>query len=122
MATQLNIGEIYSVKYPFVRTNVTLFDEEDAHDVEEWRPGVDAEQDDGGYCHYFAEGHGEMLLTIIDIHKPGQFPTRVFYTRKWRDPDGKMFGKNGLRITTKAAFNSLLRGYRHEYEFEEAEV
>lgn len=83
--------------------------------VQSWRPGVrwvqvydDSEAE--------AEGIGAMLLTVIDVHKPGRFPARVFFTRQWRDPDGKVFGKGGLRITTVPAFLRRTKGYMHEFE------
>ena len=83
--------------------------------VKSWRPGVEWEQDDEYAAHGVAEALGEMLLTVVDIHKPGRFPTRVFYTRQWKDPNGKVFGKAGLRITTLDAFRRRLRGYMHEF-------
>ena len=53
---------------------------------------------------------------------PGKFSSRVFYVRRWRDPDGKEFGKPRLRVTTTAAFAKLTKGYRHPYLLDGEEV
>lgn len=123
MTPQYSPGQVIEVKgYPFVRTvfngiecdadgGITEFQDEG------WRPGCDS--DEG--C-LFADGTGEMILTIISIYKPGNFKERVFYTRQWRDPDGKQFGKSRrLLVTTKSVFTKLCRGYRHEFELSESE-
>ena len=88
-----------------------------------WRPGVRFETVE--VCNRYgepdynsetvADGVGSQTLTVVSIHKPGRFPTRVFYTRTWTDPKGKTFGKTKLRFITAGAFKTLLRGYRHEF-------
>ena len=121
MKLKVEIGKTYSVRYPFVLEDVELPpDDPEALDntpvmTKSWRPGVEFEQDDGGDAYGVAEAVGEMLLTVIDVHKPGRFPTRVFYTRQWKDPNGRVFGNGGLRITTLDAFRRRMRGYMHEY-------
>ena len=113
-------GQSFEVPYPFVRVTVELPpDDPEANQmatVESWRPGVEWSQD-SPYCEAeaAADGIGAMLLTVIDVHKPGRFPARVFFTRQWRDPDGKVFGKSGLRITTVPAFLRRTKGYMHEF-------
>ena len=52
---------------------------------------------------------------MVSTHKPGAFPTRVFYTRKWIDPQGKTFGKDALRVTTLGYFRTLTKGYRYRH-------
>jgi hypothetical protein len=111
-------GAVFTVPYPYIREEVDLppeGPEEGPVTAITWRPGVrwvqvydDSEAE--------AEGMGSMLLTVIDVHKPGRFPARVFFTRQWRDPDGKTFGKGGLRITTVPAFLRRVKGYMHEFE------
>ena len=58
---------------------------------------------------------GSMVLTVVDVFKPGRYPARVFYTRQWIDPDGKVFGKSALRMTTVSAFLRRTRGYMHDF-------
>ena len=119
MKQQIETGKTYSVRYPFVLEDVELPpDDPEATQpaiVKSWRPGVEWERDDDGSAEAVAEAMGEMLLTVIDVHKPGRFPTRVFYTRQWKDPTGRVFGKAGLRITTIDAFRRRMSCYMHEF-------
>lgn len=64
----------------------------------------------------FADGLGSIILTVVGVFKPGKYPTRVFFTRRWRDPEGREFGKGALRIATVPQFYILAGGYRHDYE------
>lgn len=120
-------NDTYIVNYPFCREKVTLPpDDENGYfyETDTWRPGIKFVDGpdccpENPYSIPVADAHGEMILTVIDTHKPGKFPTRVFFTRQWQDPDGKIFGKGKLHITTQQAFNRLLRGYRHEYALSE---
>lgn len=122
MSTKLEAGAVFTVPYPYFREEVTLPPESPDQELNTaitWRPGVrwvqvydDSEAE--------AEGMGSMLLTVIDVHKPGRFPARVFFTRQWRDPDGKLFGKGGLRITTVPAFLRRVKGYMYEFKLKES--
>jgi hypothetical protein len=117
----MKAGDVFRVKYPFVRAE---YEEHDADEyglsvttVKSWKPGVEFIA-----CGYYGDdteavcdAEGEMVLTVIDVHKPGRFPARVFFTRSWVDPDGKAFGKGALRITTVPAFKRRTAGYMHEY-------
>lgn len=122
MKEQIEVGKTYSVRYPFVRDEFELPpDDPEATQmakVKGWRPGVEFDSEAAYYgdTGAAADGDGEMLLTVVSTHKPGKFPERVFYTRQWKDPDGRVFGKCALRMTTTGNFRKLLRGYRHEYE------
>lgn len=102
--------------YPFIRVTVTLHDEEGPHDVQSWRPGVRGVPVYPGDVEEVADGMGSIVLTEVSRHKPGRYPERVFYVRQWIDPDGRRFGKPGLRMTTAHAFARLCKGYRHEFE------
>lgn len=117
----IEVNKTYAAEYPFFRDKVNLCDEEGYYTEDTWRPGtkfVDGPDScpENPYTIAVADAHGKMLLTVVDIHKPGRFPTRVFFTRQWQDPDGKKFGKGKLHIVTQQVFTRLLRGYRHEYE------
>lgn len=120
-------GSTLSAPYPFVRETVSLPDAcEDGFgsiDVETWRPGtrVESKERRGPYYEdefvcYAADGVGQMELSVVSVHRPGKYPTRVFFTRQWVDPDGKRFGKKKLRMTTVTAFLALAKGYRHDFE------
>ena len=120
----LEIGRVHAVRYPFYRTTYQRFvgcgPTESVELIESWRPGCDSDgqedQSEGSDDRYwFSDGHGEMLLEVVAEFKPGRFPARVFFTRKWKDPDGKVFGLPKLRMTTRTNFLKLLKGYRREY-------
>ncbi len=127
MSTKLRIpesGEVYEVAYPFVRETHIVWDEDGSAEVPTWRPGTrnECRPPTGEDVDTFADGMGKQSITIIGTFKPGRFPLRVFYTRKWTDPDGKVFGKDCCRITTIHAFRSLVNGYRHRFEMAESTV
>lgn len=116
----LKAGDLFEVPYPFFRETVELPpDDPEATEmakVRSWRPGVEHHQTQPyGDTEAAADALGAMLLTVVDVHKPGRFPARVFFTRQWRDPDGKVFGKAGLRITTVPAFLRRTKGYMHDF-------
>ena len=128
MTEKIQAGQTHTVTgYPFVRYVANLYDEDDGrlYQTEGWRPGCAVETDENGFSYfpvknYFAHGTGAMVLDVVATFKPGRFPERVFYTRRWVDPDGREFGKpNKLRVTTAAHFRSLLKGYRHDFEAHE---
>ena len=108
----------HTVKYPFVRDEVELLDEEGGvYKKNSWRPGTITEADGEGYeTATFADGEGEMILMVVGTYKPPGYPERTFYVRQWRTPDGEVFGKKNLRVTTTWNFKTMLRGFRYEYE------
>lgn len=117
MKTPLTEGQEFRITYPFVLESNPMHDQDDTNIPEQsWKPGSRFEYDMHGGTDCWADNEGEMILTVVSVHKPGKFPERVFFKRKWIDPDGKEFGKSKLRMTTTAAFRSLCNGYRHKYE------
>lgn len=111
-------GEIFEHPYPFVHSSYTEWDEDGSAEVPCWKPGVTMKETYEDYVAY-ADGMGEQILTVVATYKPGRFPTRVFFTRRWRNPSGGEFGKGALRIATVQAFRSLTSGYRHDFELDE---
>jgi hypothetical protein len=111
--------DVFEFAYPFVRDTYTEHHaDEDGYveaKVPTWKPGVRMEMIPPDDCQGVADGVGAQILTVVDVFKPGKFPTRVFFTRKWRDPDGKEFGKGGCRVLGICGWRNLLNGYRHEY-------
>jgi hypothetical protein len=113
----LEAGKTYTVEnYPFVRGDGSWSDElgpiADGH---HWRPGLDdVMYGPEGETYPVYDGLGKQLLSIVSIHKPGRYPERVFYTRQWVDPDGKVFGKHGLKVAVAWRFKQLASGYRHD--------
>ena len=115
-----NAGDVFTVVYPFVRAPFEWFDDEGPVTLKSWKPGINIEAD--GDCYgpdIFADSEGEMVLTVVDVFKPGRFPTRVFYTRQFVDPDGKRFGKAKLQIATLEKFRRISTRYQVAYDVEE---
>ena len=109
-------GQVIEFDYPFVKTMVTMWDEAGPCDVRGWKPGVrHIYVSPYGDTDTIADGMGKQICEVVSLHKPGRFPERIFYTRRWRDPNGKEFGKGALRIATVGTFRTLIRGFRHEY-------
>jgi hypothetical protein len=107
--------QVFRFPYPFVRETVFLIDGE----VKNWRPGVEhglTGGPDGDSPRDVCDGIGEQIITIVDSFRPAGWPRRVFYTRKWRDPEGKEYGKRRLFVRTAASLTVLLQGYRGEPE------
>lgn len=121
-------GSTFDFPYPFVKE---LYDDGDPDGGPSlsWRPGVRFEsrviRGDGEFDEVYdavADAVGRQKLTVVSVHKPGQFPTRVFYTRKWIDPIGREFGKGKLHIKSLASFRLLTQGWHGErFTFSKAE-
>ncbi|OHD19931.1 MAG: hypothetical protein A2Y38_00535 [Spirochaetes bacterium GWB1_59_5] len=117
---KIEIGSIHSIEYPFVLEDYTLCEDEGPFTCKTWRPGVRYEQvDNFGGVDTKIDGKGKMRLTVVDIHKPGKFPKRIFFTRQWEGPEGVKFGKGKLHITTEQHFKRLVAGYRYWDEIAE---
>lgn len=116
----ITAGQEFRVKFPFVADVFSGHDVDGPYQEDTWRPGVrsiDVYPDDSEFV---ADAEGEMILTVVDIYKPGKYPERVFYTRSWVDPDGKEFGKGKLFIATTPTFKRRASGYYHPYRVEAA--
>lgn len=109
-------GRAYSIAYPFLITTYQPPPEGDGEEGvsypperETWRPGFEpyaTQYTEGYYCH----GWGREVRRIVSIHKPGNYPARVFYVRSWVDPDGNAFGKTSLKIKSASAFKRWALG------------
>lgn len=118
-ASALVAGAVFTVPYPYCRESVELPPDDpeatELQTVQSWRPGTETVSDGGYDVESAADAMGAMVLTVVDVFKPGRYPARVFYTRQWRDPEGKVFGKGGLRMTTVPAFLRRTKGYMHDF-------
>jgi hypothetical protein len=108
-------GDVIEIPYPFVHDRFETFDEDGPVMVPTWKPGCRYEPYGSEDVEAVADAVGTQILTIVDVHKPGRYPTRVFYTRQWRAPDGRLFGNRCLRITTAEKVRRLIKGYKQEY-------
>lgn len=109
---KLNAGDKFRVRFPFV-----MISEPGPEGVflERWKPGCNYEPMPPDDFELVADDEGEMILTVVDVHKPGNYPARVFYTRDWIDPCGVVFGSGRLQIATVDTFKRRTSGYYYEY-------
>jgi len=112
---QILEGQEYRVKYPFYFCIHHRYDENGLYQDEVWIPGTRSQHVEPDDSEAIADGEGEMILRVVSIHKPGRFPTRVFYTRKYVDPDGKEFGSGKLHMTTTQTFRRRASAFYYEY-------
>jgi hypothetical protein len=85
-----------------------------------WRPGVRTEyENDGGGAildvHRDADGTGAILLTKFAEFRNVQDKEMVTYKRRWRDPDGRVFGKGDYRTCSREKFERMAQGYAFDY-------
>lgn len=108
----------YRVKFPFIQDEYSgPKDGEFVEGVKSWRPGTRCEHGDYEYSdeQWVADGEGHMVLEVLGTFKPGRFPERTFYLRRFIDPAGRQFGKEKVRVIASTAFKRMLKGYRHPY-------
>jgi hypothetical protein len=123
----LEAGAIFRAPYPFILDKYTAVENDgDGYSTSEqttWKPGTRLETvyippDDCDSVN-IADGVGEIILTIVSTHKPGHYPTRVFFVRQWRSPAGKEFGKRSCRCVTAEKFRRLAKGYAYPFEIDQ---
>lgn len=120
MNEPFKVGAEIEIGHPFVRETYRGYDEGGSFERLSWRPGIRHEMIAPDDSEAVADGIGTQIVTIISIHKPGRYPARVFFTRRWRDPDGHEFGKGKLHIMTSGALRARTKGYRHRYRLNDA--
>lgn len=103
-------GAVIEVAHPFVREEYRGFDEDGPFKRMSWRPGTRIEPIYPDDAEEVADAMGVQIITVISVHKPGRFPTRVFFTRSWRDPDGREFGKTKCHIKTAGSLRRRCYG------------
>jgi hypothetical protein len=109
--------QVFSFPYPFLRSKSEEMDDDGCwHEYPGWRPGAEYELVPPDDYRMVCDGIGSQIVTVVGTAQFPGWPTRVFYTRRWRDPEGKEFGKRRLRVTTQASFTTLIQGYRYQPE------
>lgn len=116
---KIEAGMVFKVEFPFTKSSYQDLDEEGGVvELETWIPGTRTEAITPEDIGLFADGVGFMLLKVISKHKPGKYPERIFYTRKFVDPDGKFFGKGKLYIAVISKFRRIANSYYCDYVLE----
>lgn len=123
MTEVIEVGKSYYAAYPFIREVYSYLMDigGTGQNVNQlcWKPGVKYEligpyAEDGTAV---ANGMGSVTYHVVSICPlPRPYPARVFYTRQWTSPDGRVFGKKNLRIITLVSFRSLIKGFRYHVE------
>ena len=108
MTSNYNAGDVYEIDYPFQ----ALFD---CPWGSRWQPGCRSEHVYPDDSELVSDAMGKMVVSIVDVHKPGKYPTRIYFTRQWKDPDGKVFGKTGLHIKTCQWLTKRLDGFHYKF-------
>lgn len=107
------------VPYPFYQETVDAGWDADCDGIpriRSWVPGTTYVQHNEYDYDAYADGMGFMLLKEIANKKlPKPYQERVFFIRQWETPSGRVFGKTKLRVTTRATFTKLQKGFRHSY-------
>ena len=113
-------GATFRTPFPFLASKKQLFDEAGAREIISWRPGLEyeAQPPEGGWSKSYCNGWGSRIIEIISLHKPGKYPERVFFTRRWQPPNGAEFGKSACRVTTLSTMRRWLRD-GHPYPTDE---
>lgn len=106
----------HEIPYPFVRGTYSGYDEcEDGISTivrETWNPGAHEGCDDWGRLFATADAMGAMLLTEVAHFASERGRPMVVVRIKWREPEGRVFGKGQLKILSRDKFQRTLRGYR----------
>jgi len=108
-------GAEIEVAHPFIRDEYHWYEEDGPCKRMTWRPGTRVEPVYPDSAEEVADAIGTQIITIVSVHKPGRFPARVFFTRRWRDPDGHEFGKTKCHIKTAQALRARCRGFGYEF-------
>jgi hypothetical protein len=107
------VGSIFEVDCPFIRSRFDSYDEDGPYRVLSWKPGIEWIITGMDEADMRAHGMGKGRYTVIAVaHLPRPYPTRVFFTRKWTCPDGRVFGNSKLHVMTREAFKRRTVAYR----------
>lgn len=109
------VGSVFEVDCPFIRAPFESYDEDGPYRILSWRPGAiwEVYGPYGDDAALRAHGMGKVRYKVIAVcPMPRPYPTRVFFTRKWTNPDGRTFGTSKLHVMTREAFKRRTVSYR----------
>jgi len=111
-------GQVFERPHPFTIVRENIGDPE--FETERWRPGAwDVTDEDPEYASPLANGVGLVKYTVISVHKPPGYPTRVFFTRQFFLPDGSSYRGSRLKNCISSKFAKDIKGLPFHYEVEE---
>lgn len=113
---EITAGKVFEVPYPFKMGKFTEFDECGSYVDERYVPGFYIAKDDDDLP--AADAMGAAIYEVVSIHKPGKYLDRVFYTRRWRCPEGICFGGGRLMACSITKFRKLLKGCAYGFNLD----
>lgn len=109
-------GAVFERIHPFTFVQEHL-SSDPADVIERWRPGawetvMVAPDDACASCH----GEGTVKFTVVSIHSPPRYQTRVFFTRHFVDPEGGIYAPNKLHNRVLSKFKREIAAFGFKYE------
>jgi hypothetical protein len=109
-------GAVFERDHPFSFVQERL-SSDPADVIERWRPGawettLVGPDDARAACH----GIGKVKFTVVSVHSPPRYQTRVFFTRHFVDPEGGLYTPNKLHHRVLSHFKREIAGFAFKYE------
>jgi hypothetical protein len=107
-------GDVIEREHPFTRMIGAFEDLE----FSRWRPGVWGNEFNGIDDFYpFAHAAGRVEYVVRAVCPVPGFPMRVFYTRQFTDPDGKILKRSGLICHSIGPFRMKVSRFSGRFDF-----
>lgn len=117
MAREFAAGEVFERDHPF--TWVVEHRGDLDRENERWRPGAwETKYIYPDSAVAIANGVGRVKFTVVSSHRPPGYPTRVFFTRQFFQPDGEAYASSKLRNCIASKFAKDIEKFPFEYEVE----
>lgn len=113
-AIEFEAGAVFERDHPFTLVVENKGDPE--FETERWRPGAWDKETCGEDVKSYANAVGKVRFTVVSIHRPPGYPTRVFYTRQFFLPDGKSYASGSLKNSVISKFRRDVRAFPFAYE------
>nr|WP_313011675.1 hypothetical protein [Brucella intermedia] len=116
--TAIEAGMVFERDHPFTLVVENKGDPD--FEIERWRPGawnvVEHGPEEALAC---ANAIGKVKFTVVSIHQPPGYQTRVFYKRQFFMPDGEAYASGSLKNCIISKFRRDIRGFPFEYTVED---
>ena len=117
---EIRDGDVFEHDYPFLRyahkQEIWELDNfSKSHEfIARWKPATEHRYvGPNGETGLYADGMGKRRLTVYGVFKPSRFPSRVFYTQHWMDPESNnWFGLEKCRIKPLGSFRKMAAGFK----------
>lgn len=115
MSAAVDAGMVFEREHPFTLCVENRGDPE--FESERWRPGawetkMIAPDDAVALAHAI----GRARFTVVSVHTPPGYPTRVFYKRQFFMPDGSAYRPGNLRNSILSKFRRDVAKFPFAYE------